>query len=128
MIDINDRMAILDLCASYNYLFDTCAAEEWAATFTADGVFEGPAGRAQGPEALAEFCRNTNAQYPGGMHFTDNHLFEQDGDAVRHKCFLSMQVPSPEGTQTLLLTYEDELRRVDGEWRFASRLCRPLSG
>ena len=22
MIDINDRMAILDLCSSYNYLFD----------------------------------------------------------------------------------------------------------
>ncbi len=55
MISLDDRMAILDLCSRYNYHIDTGASAEWADTFVADGVFDGPVGRAQGRDALSAF-------------------------------------------------------------------------
>ncbi len=126
MISIDDRMAILDLCAEYNYYIDTGESEKWADTFTADGVFDGAVGKAEGRDALVAFSKQFGIDYPGAMHFTDNHLFEQDGDAMKHKCFLSFQVPSDGGTNLILVGYEDELVRVDGTWKFRSRRVGPL--
>ncbi len=126
MISIDDRMAILDLCAEYNYYIDTGESEKWADTFTADGVFDGAVGKAEGRDALVAFSKQFGSDYPGAMHFTDNHLFEQDGDAMKHKCFLSFQAPADGGTNLLLLGYEDELVRVDGTWKFRSRRVGPL--
>lgn len=128
MISMDDRTAILDLCARYNYAFDTCASEAWASTFTADGVLaaEGDVGGAEGREALIEFCNVTAKQFAGGMHFTDNHLFEEDGAVVRHKCYVSHQMPVDNATVVTLVGYTDELVKVDGEWRFRSRHVGPL--
>ena len=126
MISIDDRIAILDLCAEYNYYIDTGESEKWADTFTADGVFEGAVGKAKGRDALIAFSRQFGTDYPGAMHFTDNHLFEQDGDAMKHKCFLSFQVPTDAGTNLILVGYEDELVRVDGAWKFSVRHVGPL--
>jgi len=128
MISIDDRMAILDLCAEYSYYIDTGESEKWADTFTADGAFDGTVGRAQGRDALVAFSEQFGRDYPGAMHFTDNHLFEPDGEAMKHKCFLSFQVPSDGGTSLTLVGYEDELVRVDGAWKFRSRRVGPLRG
>lgn len=119
-------MAILDLCAEYNYYIDTGRAEEWADTFTADGVFEGAAGKAEGRDALVAFCKQFGTDYPGAMHFTDNHLFQHDGDTVQHKCFLSFQIPAEGGTTVILVGYEDELVQVGGAWKFRTRRVGPL--
>lgn len=126
MISIDDRMAILDLGARYNYAIDTGRSKDWADTFTPDGVFDGPAGRAEGREQLIEFCDGLGEQYPGAMHFNDNHLFEVDGDLVRHKCFLSLQVPGEDGATVVPLCYEDEVVKLDEKWLFRSRCVAPL--
>lgn len=126
MIAIDDRMAILDLCAEYNYYIDTGQSEKWAETFTADGVFEGTVGKAAGRDALIAFSEKFGSDYPGALHFTDNHLFALEGDVVKHRCFLSFQVPSETGVNLVLAGYEDELVRVDGAWRFRSRRVGPL--
>ena len=106
---------------------DTDSAEKWADTFTADGCFEGPAGQATGREALIEFCHMLNVQSPGAMHFTDNHLFEVRGDEVLHRCFLSFQVPTDQGTSVTILGYEDILVRENGDWRFRLRRVGPIT-
>lgn len=127
MIALEDRLAILDLCARYNYAIDTGASEDWARTFTEDGVFDGPAGHAEGHDALIAFCDQLAVEFPGAMHFTDNHLFEEDGETMRHRCFLSFQVPKGETVDIWLLGYEDELVRMNGDWRFRSRRVAPLT-
>lgn len=128
MISLDDRMAILDLCAQYNYAFDTRASEAWADMFTVDGVFEAEddVGRAEGRAALIEFCNVTAKRFAGGMHFTDNHRFETDGDLVRHQCYLSHQMTTEHATAVALFSYNDELVKVDGEWRFRLRHVGPL--
>ncbi|MXX48873.1 MAG: nuclear transport factor 2 family protein [Chloroflexi bacterium] len=128
-ISLEDRFAIIDLCSVYNYTVDQADGEGWAATFTEDGVFAGPAGQAQGREALVAFCGQLAEAFPGGMHFTDNHLFEIDGDTCQHKCFLDFKVPSPDGSvASVLLGYEDVVVKVDGEWLFQRRDVVSVTG
>lgn len=128
-ISLEDRFAIIDLCSVYNYTVDQADGEGWAATFTEDGVFAGPAGQAEGREALVPFCGQLAEAFPGGMHFTDNHLFEVDGDTCYHKCFLDFKVPSPDGSvASILLGYEDVIIKVDGEWLFKRRDVVSVTG
>ncbi|MCY3572259.1 MAG: nuclear transport factor 2 family protein [Chloroflexi bacterium] len=128
-ISLEDRFAIIDLCSVYNYTVDQADGEGWAATFTEDGVFAGPAGQAEGREALVAFCGQLAEAFPGGMHFTDNHLFEIDGDTCQHKCFLDFKVPSPDGSvASVLLGYEDVVVKVDGEWLFQRRDVVSVTG
>ncbi len=128
-ISLEDRFAIIDLCSVYNYTVDQADGEGWAATFTEDGIFNGPAGQAEGREALVAFCGQLAEAFPGGMHFTDNHLFELDGDTCQHKCFLDFKVPSPDGSvASVLLGYEDIVVKVDGEWLFKRRDVVSVTG
>ncbi|MCY3921538.1 MAG: nuclear transport factor 2 family protein [Chloroflexi bacterium] len=128
-ISLEDRFAIIDLCSVYNYTVDQADGEGWAATFTEYGIFNGPAGQAEGREALVAFCGQLAEAFPGGMHFTDNHLFEVDGDTCQHKCFLDFKVPSPDGSvASVLLGYEDVVVKVDGEWLFQRRDVVSVTG
>ena len=126
-ISVDDRLAILDLIARYNRTIDTNDGECWAGTFTADGVFNGPAGQAQGRAQLIALCHELAEQFPGGFHMTDNHLFELAGDVVRHTCHLSFQIPGEDGTQIWLLGYDDEIVNEGGDWKFRVRNVGPLS-
>lgn len=128
-ISLEDRAEIIDLCSRYNYTVDQADGAGWADTFTGDGVFHGPAGHAEGREALIAFCAQLAAAFPGGMHFTDNHLFELDGDTCRHKCFLDFKVPSADGgVSSTLLGYEDIIVKQDGAWLFQRRDVVSVTG
>ena len=131
-ISLEDRTRIIDLCSIYNYTVDQADGEGWADTFTADGVFAGPAGQAEGRDNLVAFCGQLAEAFPGGMHFTDNHLFEidpDDADTVRHKCFLDFKVPQADGSiSSTLLGYEDVVVRQDGRWLFQRRDVVSVTG
>ena len=128
-ISLEDRFAILDLCSVYNYTVDQGDAPGWADTFTPDGIFSGPAGHAEGRDGLISFAHGLAEQFPGGMHFTDNHLFDVVGGEVHHKCFLDFKIPSSDGSvATMLLGYEDVIVRHEGEWRFKRRDVVSVTG
>ena len=129
MVSLDDRMAILDLCARYNWLTDTGEAEQVAALFVPDGVFDGPIGRFEGTDKIIEFNRDVRKRIAGSMHMNDNHLFEDAGDHVKHRCSLALHgVPAADGVITVLQTYDDEIVNVDGGWKFRLRLVRRFEG
>lgn len=75
-----DVLAIRELTARYNHAIDSGRAEEWAATFTEDGVFEPSAGgRFEGREALAGFARAFAARFRV-RHCTTDAVVEVDGN------------------------------------------------
>lgn len=123
-VNLEDRLAILDLCATYNWLTDTGDAEGVAALFTPDGVFDAPPGRFEGTAAITKFNEDIHPVIRGSMHFNDNHQVERDGDHVRHRCYSALQVATENGVQTQLMTYDDVIVNVDGAWRFAERANR----
>jgi ketosteroid isomerase-like protein len=119
-----DRAAILDLCVAYNWLTDTGNAAGVAGLFIPGGVFDAPPGRFEGKAEIEKFNQDIHSAIRGSMHFNDNHQFELDGDQVRHRCYSSLQIATPDGVRTQLMTYEDVIVRVDGQWRFRERVNR----
>ena len=128
-ISLEDRFAIIDLCSVYNYAADQGDGPAWADTFTPDGIFNGPVGNAVGRDELIAFALGLAEQFPGALHFTDNHLFDVVGEEVHHKCFLDYKIPSTDGSvATMLLGYEDVLVQHEGEWRFKVRDVISVTG
>jgi SnoaL-like protein len=95
-----DRDAIRDLFARYCLYVDSGAAQEWAATFTEDGVFV--------------------VSLPAGAlhHMVINEAIDVDGDTAvsRSSVFVTSK-----GAVVTTGRSEDELRRIDGTWRIAHR-------
>ena len=127
MITVADRLEILDLCARYNYFTDTGEAQEVARLFTPDGVFDGPPGRFEGFDAIVAFNENIYQALAGSMHFTDNHLFEMRGASIRHRCYLALNIPSKDGVKSTLMMYDDEVVKIEGEWKFRARTVRAFA-
>ena len=118
------RMAILDLCAAYNWLTDTGDAHGVAALFTTDGVWDGTPGRFEGRDEIVDFNERIHEVIRGSMHFNGNHQFEVDGDRILHRCSSALHIASDDGVQVQLMTYEDVIVEQDGAWRFAERINR----
>ncbi|MGE0227838.1 MAG: nuclear transport factor 2 family protein [Dehalococcoidia bacterium] len=120
-LSATDRLDILDLAARYSHATDHGDGEALAATFTEDGVFDGPGGSRQGRAAHVEA---TNALGASGMvlrHFISNAVIEGDGDAATMQLYVEVKNLGDLTTPMLIGRYHDELRRVDGRWLFARR-------
>ncbi|MFN0089338.1 MAG: nuclear transport factor 2 family protein [Acidimicrobiales bacterium] len=129
-LDTADRFEIHELVARYNKAIDTGDADGWAATFTADGVFDGIAGVFTGREELAGFVKTyasdpQYADWAASQHWTTNLVIDGDGGEARLFAHVKMVKPEPDGGRIILVGwYEDELRKVDGRWLFAKRVVR----
>ncbi|MCK9487784.1 MAG: nuclear transport factor 2 family protein [Dehalococcoidia bacterium] len=121
-LTLADRLDIQDLAARYNTAIDSGDARAWAATFTSDGTFESGGHTHQGTDALAAFATGFAERMAGTRHWNNNLIIQGDGDQATLRCYL-MLVRGPEVITSA--RYEDTLRRVDGEWRFASRRVVP---
>jgi uncharacterized protein (TIGR02246 family) len=117
-----DRLAILDLIGRYNQAFDYRNPDAWAATFTPDGVFGNSEGfSVQGTEALRAFAQEAAAREARGRHWNTSHVIEGNGDTATHSCYLMVIALGEAPTIFGVGRYDDQLRKVDGQWRFAQR-------
>jgi len=132
-----DRAEIQNLQARYMFGLDFRDGEEYASTFTEDGVLDYGAGKIQGREAIAAFVNNMRAgaeeqqaQNTSGLrpaasrHNISNIVLEIDGDrATASAYWFNMGNNNPERSAVLSSFghYEDELERVNGKWLFSLR-------
>jgi hypothetical protein len=131
-LTLHDHEEIRQLIARYNFAIDLGASADWAGCFTPDGVFEcvgvpddSPlGGRHIGHDALEAYAVMHYGIHKGrARHWNWNLLVEGDGDDARLTCYLNI-LSSGQGDRARLRatgTYRDTLRRVHGEWRFATR-------
>ncbi|MCY3507014.1 MAG: nuclear transport factor 2 family protein [Chloroflexota bacterium] len=120
MLSAEDRLAIMDLSARYCHATDSHNAEAWADTFTADGAIEAPQGVSQGRDALIQFSQGVNTNMPTVRHHVSNLVIDGDGDSATMSSYLNLI--NTDGNATVFTAmYEDQLSRVDGEWKFAHR-------
>lgn len=132
-----DRALIEDLQARYLFGLDFRDPEAYAATFTEDGVLDYGAGKLQGRDAIAAFVESSRASAEqqraddtsglrpaAGRHNISNIVIEIDGDrATATAYWFHMGNDNPERSAQLnsFGHYEDELRKVNGEWLFSLR-------
>lgn len=131
---VEDRLAIIELEATYARLFDARQGEAWAALFTPEGLYqardatpEGGGSYVQGRENLARFC--CDAPFDG-IHFLHLPQISVDGDSAVSRvhlefvcAFLDREAP----TIRMVGYYDVSYERVDGRWLIARRVTTTFS-
>ena len=128
-----DRWAIHDLLARYNWAVDTDDAAAFAATFTDDGEFVTDARTYTGHAAMRELMERLRAKRTQGerslFHHVANVVLEPtDGEQVRFVAQLLGPRVSADGVTSVQLGwYDDVVARTPRGWRFARRHFRHWS-
>ena len=138
-----DRADIEDLMARYLFAMDYNDFDTYADTFTEDGTLEFARGKVIGREEIRESARQFKQAVAGIYQDIDGNpailrhvlcqsVIRVEGDRAWHTGFWfetandGPREASGRFTPTLgtFGVYEDELRRVDGEWKFFYRNIR----
>lgn len=123
-VSVQDFIEIQQLYAKYNHAIDAGNAEEWAATFTADGVFNG---RFTGREALVGFVNTWKSN--GGLnrrHWNSNLTVTATPQGARGSVYLMLMDVSVKPAAVLSTgMYADELVKTAEGWRFKTRVVKP---
>ncbi|HKN00146.1 MAG TPA: nuclear transport factor 2 family protein [Candidatus Binataceae bacterium] len=122
---VEDRLDIHDLYARYASAIDNAEYDDWLACFTEDGVFESSRfGKHSGQEGLRKFTRIYRDSLGGAqvLHVITNVHFKIEAEAGMGSCYL-VYYHCKDGRvqQAAAGRYKDTLRKVNGQWHFASR-------
>lgn len=131
-----DRAAIMQLESEYLFALDWGDAESYAALFAPEGRLEWAGGTAVGPqaihdevaiykEAIKKFYGDDGSGKPVVLrHFITNQSIHVHGDRAKGRIFWFEMANNGPGHTPLIGSYghyEDEMRKVDGAWKFVSR-------
>lgn len=127
-----DVRAIQRLKHEYCFTIDGGRYEEWASLFTDDGRFVRDNGDSyEGHEELYAFASEEfDEAFVQSAHVVTNPLVEVDGEEATGEWYLLLCYQTREGeTGWTQAKYDDEYRKVDGEWRVAeSRVTYGVRG
>ncbi|MEU1982051.1 nuclear transport factor 2 family protein [Nocardia sp. NPDC019395] len=131
MNQLADRAAIHDLNARYAIAFDGFQLDESSGCWAEDGVLderETGLGLFRGRETIREFFRDelfAHARHV--IHVMFNHLITDiEDDRAAGSVFCVVEVVTTDGDYIRShVAYEDEYVRVDGQWKFGSRVIKP---
>ncbi len=128
-----DRALIEDLQARYLFAMDFRDPENYAATFTEDGVLDYGGGQVTGRQAIHDVVARTRdnaaTQQPGegapmGRHSITSMVITVDGDkatSVAYWFLIGNDNSEQRAEVSSFGHYEDELVKVNGEWLFSLR-------
>jgi|GEM_PF-1569568 len=123
---VEDRLAIGELLANYCYALDRGLEDMFRGLWVADGVweFQAPLGRHEGIDRIMAMWRDIRTQTTNVHHLTaDVCVVELTDDEARVRSDGLAQATAQDAAaaETMFVHFDDVLRRVGGQWRFASR-------
>jgi ketosteroid isomerase-like protein len=117
--ELLDRYEIHELRAAYSRAIDYENYERAHDIFTEDALVKYRTGDQRGPQEVYEYWRD-NVKYDFSLHTVQMPEIEIDGDEASGKWYMLVFYVAPDGsTGHVMGWYEDEYRRVDGEWKIA---------
>lgn len=114
----DDEAAIRDLIAGYALALDAGDVDGCVRLFAPDGEFLAYGRTFAGHDGIADMFRAAAR----GLHLTGVSRITVDGDRASARS--QMLFVRCGDLQLRPALYDDELTRVDGQWRFARRRCR----
>ena len=113
-----DRAAIMDVIYRAGRTVDSRDPEGRADCYTDDAVYEYEGGeKTVGRDAFIEKLRGA-ADPHDSLHWTTNHIIEGTGTEAKGLMYFAVYYQEAIAATG---TYSDTYRKVDGEWRIASR-------
>lgn len=132
---LEDERAIAHLIAGYGPLVDAGAAEEVAALWTDDGVYDVDEAHLDGAEAIRAMVTSRGHQQwieRGCAHVVGPPRVTVDGDEAVAVCHSLMVVRGPDTTDGFRVRRATanhwQLRRTPQGWRVTTRTSRVLDG
>jgi len=119
-MSLEDVHAIQRLKHEYCFAIDGGDYERWVSLFTEDGRFVRDSGETfEGHEELHAFAsEGFDAGFEHSAHVVANPVVDVDGDTATGRWYLVLFYTDADGNDGWTQArYEDEYRRVDGEWR-----------
>jgi hypothetical protein len=117
-----DHAEIQQLYAKYNHAIDSGNSEEWAATFTPDGVFNN---RFTGRDALIGFVNNWKVNGTSRRHWNSNLIVTATAQGAKGSVYLMLLDVSIKPAGVLSTgVYSDELVKTAEGWRFKTRAVK----
>ena len=132
--ELEDRLAIGDLIASYGPLVDAGDAAGAAALWAADGVYDVDTGRYDGPDGIAAMVGSPGHQRligRGCAHLSSTPRVDVDGDVAVAVCHSQLVLRREDGSGFDVLratAHRWELVRTADGWRVSRRTARLLDG
>ncbi len=123
---LEDKHAIEELIARYNQSLDSGDYATWVSCWSDDAVLDGLGQYLTGKVQIQGFADKYEAAFRSRIHalkhYTVNILSVIDGDKATSSSYLQLVNTTDKGVQIRFTgRYEDDLQRVDGQWRFARR-------
>src|SRR3954449_817400 len=122
-----DIVAISQLAVSYSEAICRGQIDEAVLVYADDGVLRSPTSQdAVGRQAIADLIRSTTADFDFVFQSTHLGLVRVDGDRAWARFPLTEWARRSDGSGIQFLGfYDDDVRRTDEGWRFASRYLTP---
>jgi len=123
------RQEIANLCATYTMAADRGRADDVAAVFAPDAVFDVESGTLEGREAIKTFFRDLIAsavlapgkQSPARHHLTTSQVTLDDGGHASGRTYF---IVVRDGATIQSGVYVDRYILIEGQWKIAFRQVR----
>ena len=116
-----DHLAIEQIYARYSHAVDRGDGDEWAACFTADGVFTSFDHPCEGRAAIVALAEGTR-HHPPGRHLVSNLVLEPGDFSARGSAYLAwLHITKSPVTVPTTGFYDDEVVPTSGGWLFRRR-------
>lgn len=124
---MRDREAIRELPITYCYYVHQKDVNAIVSLFTKDGKLnldEGLGGTTEGTEALRAFYKKSIDDATPWPFVHNHHIVLIDRNTAKGSIYAEIRYGS-QGFRTVVIgVYEDEYEKVDGTWRFKSRVFK----
>lgn len=126
----SDVEQVRDLYARYSWAYDQGRADEYAALFTEDGVFEVVGGpEVQGREALAGMVTAAAARPARTLHMVSNVLVTVTGDSAIGRAYVQLLALADGALRVVTVgTYDDTFVGTPTGWQLSRRRFEPAAG
>ena len=128
-MNVEDRLHAQDLISKYAFYIDNFKVPEWVSLFSSDGVLDESAfgmGRHAGHDALRAYGTGISERVLHLVHIMSNVLiWEASSTTARVTSSAIVESMQKAGSRARYhVSYEDELRRVEGRWVIQHRLLK----
>ena len=121
---------IVSLTVKYCWALDERDWDSLSEVFSSDAYAKYGVTEHKGIDSIIEKCQKALLPLDFSHHMVTNHVVELEGNEATCKCYFQAQHvrnSTPGGVNFIIAgKYEDELIRIDGEWKISSRVLTKI--